>query len=196
MARRPTRPFQGTPASGSGSALVAFGQGSSGLGLMRRAAAPEGRNVGRRARVGMILKAIETAWSWTGLEPEAVLRTSSFGNIIVRAVRGRIWRICPEELSCTVVAESEAEFFQLEDDPEFESNWRMNSLVETAEQELGPLSEGRCYCLKIPAVFGGAYDVTNLGTNTLVELIAFAGHVAEQIKDVPDGARVKLVVTE
>lgn len=142
----------------------------------------------------MILGAIESAWSWTGLVPEEVLRTNAFGNTIVRASDGQIWRICPEELSCQVIAPSKSRYRELEGDPEFQTDWLMKRLIQVAERKLGPLSEGRCYCLKTPAVLGGAYDASNLGSNTLVELISFAGDVAEQIKDLPDGSQVELVV--
>ncbi len=96
----------------------------------------------------MILGAIESAWSWTGLVPEEVLRTNAFGNAIVRASDGQIWRICPEELSCQVIAASESRYRELEGDRAFESDWLMGRLVELAESELGPLSEG-LFVLKI-----------------------------------------------
>jgi hypothetical protein len=53
---------------------------------------------------------------------------------------------------------------------------------EAAREELGPLSEGRCYCLKWPAIIGGSYESNNLGTISLDELISFSGHMAEQTK--------------
>jgi hypothetical protein len=70
----------------------------------------------------------------------------------------------------------------------------MDRLVQLAEHHLGPLSEGRCYCLKLPAVLGGTYEPTNLGTNSVRELLAFAGDIAQQIKDLPDGAQIDLVL--
>jgi hypothetical protein len=43
---------------------------------------------------------------------------------------------------------------------------------------------------------GGAYDAANFGTITRQELLLFTGDVAEQIKDVPDGASVKFEWTK
>lgn len=68
----------------------------------------------------------------------------------------------------------------------------MTTLVKLAREKLGPLSAGRCDYLKIPAVFGGQYDVSNLGTNSRLEVIAFSGDIAQQIKDVPDCGKVKI----
>ena len=70
----------------------------------------------------------------------------------------------------------------------------MARLVSLAKQNLGPLTDGRCYCLKLPAIIGGTYEPGNFGTITLKELIAFAGDMAEQLKDVPDGAKVKIEI--
>lgn len=138
---------------------------------------------------------IEQAWSWIGLSPDAVLQTNAFGNAVVRARDDKIWRICPEELSCKVIADSEAGFRELSLSPEFQEDWCMARLVQLAEDRLGPLEEGRCYCLKIPAVLGGAYDLSNFGTISVLECLAVSGHLAEQIKDIPDGAQIKLVVS-
>jgi hypothetical protein len=138
---------------------------------------------------------IEQAWSWIGLAPDVVLQTNAFGNVVVRARDGKIWRICPEELSCKVIADSEAGFQELSQSSEFQEDWLMHRLVRLAEDRFGSLEEGRCYCLKIPAVLGGAYDLSNFGTISVLECLAASGHLAEQIKDLPAGAQIKLVVS-
>ena len=142
----------------------------------------------------MILATIEEAWSWTGLSPERILQRNAFGNVIVRATDSRVWRICPEELSCEIIADSERRYDELARDPGFLRDWRMEHLVEVAERRLGPVAEGRCYCLKVPAVLGGEYHESNLATNTVAELLAFSGRLAEQIQDLPDGTQIELVV--
>jgi hypothetical protein len=141
-----------------------------------------------------MLDTIRKAWGWIGLEPAEVVATNSFGNLIVRTADGAYWRICPEELSCQQVARNADEFATLSDEIEFRTDWEMLRLVELARQRLGPLPEGRCYCLKLPAVIGGNYDATNLGTISLIELISFSGDMAEQIKNVPDGGQFQIKV--
>ena len=51
-----------------------------------------------------MLNVIEHAWGWIGLEPAEVVEQNLFGNVVVRATDGEVWRICPEELSCAVIA--------------------------------------------------------------------------------------------
>jgi len=72
----------------------------------------------------------------------------------------------------------------------------MSGLVEQAAAKLGPLTEGRKYCLKIPGPLGGEYGGENLATVPLVQLIGVSGYLAKQIKDLPDGTPIKLEVTD
>jgi hypothetical protein len=141
-----------------------------------------------------MLDTIRNAWGWIGLDPAAVVATNAFGNLIVCATDGAHWRICPEEWSCELIARSAAEFAALSSDDEFRTDWEMAPLVELARQQLGPLPDGRCYCLKLPAVIGGRYEAANLGIIALVELISFAGDMAQQIKDVPDGDQIEIKI--
>jgi hypothetical protein len=141
-----------------------------------------------------ILKTIQKAWGWCGIEPAEVIAISPFGNVIVLDALCAVWRICPEELAATKVAHSMREFEALRGDPEFAKDWEMEPLRAEAELSLGPPGEGRCYCLKIPGVLGGQYAGENLGTISIVELLSVSGSMAFQIKDLPDGRRVRLVI--
>jgi hypothetical protein len=138
------------------------------------------------------LDIIREAWSWVGLTPDEIVVTNAFGNIVVRASDRSYWRICPEEWSCTRIAGNAAELESLMDGEDFQLDWQMTRLVELARQKLGVLTEGRCYCLKRPAIIGGNYEADNLGTISVDELIAFSGDMARQIQDVADGDQIKI----
>jgi hypothetical protein len=139
---------------------------------------------------------IMSAWGWKGVQPAELVMQNAFGNVVFKDRNGLYWRICPEALSCDVIASSEAEFEQLCRDDEFALDWRMERLIRLAEAELGPVPAERCYCLKIPAVFGGTYTAENLGTLSRQELIASSGHLAEQIEHLPDGSKIRLRVAD
>ncbi len=155
-----------------------------------------GRSTGLRYTATTVLTTIRESWGWTGLEPAAITATNAFCNVIVRAENGAYWRICPEELTCEIVARDEVDFDALWANKDFQVDWQMTRLVELAQATLGPVVEDRCYCLKLPAVLGGTYGVANFSTITRRELIAFTGDAAEQIKDVPDGGSVKIEWTK
>ena len=90
-----------------------------------------------------------------------------------------------------MIARSTEQYNELIKDKDFLTDWHMDALVEKAEAEYGIQSKDRCFCLKIPAVLGGPYDIDNIGTVSRLELILFSGDIAEQIKDVPDGSQIE-----
>ena len=139
---------------------------------------------------------LRESWGWVGLEPIEVVGENDFGNLIIKDKDSKYWRLCPEELSCEVVAQNQEELDTLSHNQEFLHDWYMKKLVLEAQEKLGPLSQNRKYCLKIPSVLGGEYGGSNLATVPLVDLIRFSGHVANEIKDLPDGAKVKFKFTD
>jgi len=143
-----------------------------------------------------MINEIKSAWGWLGVEPIEVVATNAFGNIIFKDATSRFWRLCPEELSCSVVAEDQQELDRLLGDADFLLDWEMEKLVSDACQLLGSPAEGRCYCLKIPGVLGGSYDSDNLSTIPISELISFSGYLAHQIDDLPDGTQIQIEFTD
>ncbi len=141
-----------------------------------------------------ILTTINKAWSWLGILATEVIRTNEFGNIIFKTENNTFWHICPEELSCKLIAKDETELNNLLNDDEFIEDFEMNYLTTTAKTELGELQDEEKYCLKLPAVIGGEYKAYNMGKITFPELIQFAGDIAFQIKDLKDGQQVNLKI--
>ncbi len=143
-----------------------------------------------------LLNTVRESWGWTGLEATQIVESNLFGNLIVLSTDGSYWRICPEEWSCEQIASDSRSFVQLFQDDAFQSDWQMTILVEGAEQQFGPPADGQCYCLKIPAIVGGTYEITNVGTISLQELISASGEMAAQIVDVPDGGKIEIRVLD
>lgn len=144
----------------------------------------------------MLLQIVRDAWGWRVLEPIELLATNTFGNVIVRSADGAVWRICPEELDAARIAESQDEYERLRNSPEFLADWDMEALTLEAKSLLGEPGEGRCYCLKLPGVLGGKYAGENLATISINELLAASGNLAFQIKDMPEGGQVQLIVKD
>ncbi|PIT00310.1 hypothetical protein TSA1_05680 [Bradyrhizobium nitroreducens] len=141
-----------------------------------------------------LLQIIELAWGWKGLRPASIIACNAFGNLIVKDTAGAYWRIIPEELSCAVVARGDDDYAALKGDADFMADWAMTNLQQEALGSLGNVPEGHCYCFKIPAVLGGEYGVSNLGTIALEELIAVAGNLSFQMDGLPDGTPVQFVI--
>ena len=139
-----------------------------------------------------ILQRIADDWGWRGVRPRALVMQNEFGNVIFTDDEEQYWRICPEELSCEVVAAGKDDFARLQNSSEFAEDWAMRALVDEAHTMLGVPAAASCYCLKIPATLGGAYAAENIGTIDRGELISFAGDLARQIDGLPDGAQIEL----
>lgn len=143
-----------------------------------------------------IVQEIENAWGWAGIKPAEVVGENDFGNLMVKDLDGRYWRICPEDVYCTVIANDRAELDVLSRDQEFLHDWYMQQLVAQAKEHLGPLPEGRKYHLVIPGTLGGEYAISNIKTVSLIEQIRFSGDLGKQIETLPDGAQVQLKVID
>jgi hypothetical protein len=64
------------------------------------------------------------------------------------------------------------------------------------QNQHGPLPKGNRLGLKMLLVFGGNYQMENLYAADAVETMRFRGHIANNIKDLPDGTTVRLQVVD
>jgi hypothetical protein len=144
----------------------------------------------------LLLNTIRQSWGWTGVDPAAIVAVNEFGNILVRSADDTFWRFCPEELSCRLLARTQREFEAIWRDDAFQQDWQMTRLVQIASAKLGAPGTGRCYCMKLSSVLGGAYAEDNFAIISHEELVAFTGDVARQIKDVPDGATIRFTLDD
>ncbi len=139
---------------------------------------------------------IDGHWSWAGISAEKIEATNAFGNVIVEDTHGRFWRICPEELSAQIVANSRDDLIALMGSEEFQEDWAMSNLVDMATEQLGEPTPSEVFYLVIPAVLGGGYSPDNFRRLELDQLLCHAGDMAAQIADLPNGAQVRLVVED
>jgi hypothetical protein len=139
-----------------------------------------------------LLKEIKDAWGWTGVDPIEIVTENDFGNLILKDNEDQFWRMCPEDLYCEVVASSIDEYNELIQNKEFVDDWFMDSMVEEAKKSIGDLKPNCKYYMVIPGVLDGEYGGDNVKMASFVEIIKVSADVAKQIKDLPDGAEIKL----
>ncbi len=70
------------------------------------------------------------------------------------------------------------------------------SLIHEWQLQHGPIQPGKRLIPKTPFVAGGPFELDNLYAGDIVEAMRFRGYFAQQIKDLPDGAQVRLRVTD
>ena len=141
-----------------------------------------------------MINVIRKNWNWSGLNPESILEKNAFGNLIVKATDGTIWRIIPEDIICSQIASSNSDFSVLRQTEEFIEDWEMQNLVLVAQAEFGLLEKTECYCFIMPSIVGGAYDKSNFRKGELKEYLGATGAIGAQIAHLPDGTKVKLKV--
>ena len=140
------------------------------------------------------IELINASWGWSGVKIEELIDKNEFCNLIVKDELGHYYRIMPEELSITKIAGTDFEYEELRKGEEFELDWLMSNMVEIGKEKYGSLKAAQSYCLKLPAVIGGNYEIHNIGLITTEELISFSGDQAYQIKDLGDGEEIEIVI--
>jgi hypothetical protein len=69
-------------------------------------------------------------------------------------------------------------------------------LARAWQRANGPMRPGRRLLPSTPFILGGEYEVDNLFDGDAVEGMRFRADLAHQVRNVPDGATVRLVITE
>jgi hypothetical protein len=139
-----------------------------------------------------LLDSINDHWFWAGVSAVAIEAHNPFGSLILLDVKGRFWRICPEELSAQVIAASREELAALWRTPEFSEDWAMAHLADRATTALGQPPVSRTFYFVIPTVLGGKYTLDNIKHIGWEELMRYSGDLARQVENLPDGAQIRL----
>jgi hypothetical protein len=66
-------------------------------------------------------------------------------------------------------------------------------LARAWQQLNGPLPIGKRLIPKIPFILGGKFDVSNLSAVDATQAMRYRGDLWQQIRDLPDGAQVRLL---
>jgi Domain of unknown function (DUF1851) len=132
---------------------------------------------------GSVLPASFTLWLVNRLGD--VFFIAEDGSVYVLDVgTGRVRRL----------AESRTQFSEQMDIPGNANHWLMIPLVDRCVSAGLRLASGQCYAFKVPPILGGKYSVENIWVNGLAPNYSFLASFHDQIKHVPDGTRVKIIV--
>lgn len=142
-----------------------------------------------------VLQALRGDWSWTGTRFAEILAVSPMGHMLVVDAQDAIHYLDPDVRQIVRLGSEEAAREYMAD-PEVEMVWRAQKLVDAGRIRLGPPGEGQVYTLTPDAMLSGDYAPENLVLMDLAELVSFAGQVAYQTRDLPDGAQIRLKVTD
>ncbi|MDR1963125.1 MAG: SMI1/KNR4 family protein [Planctomycetaceae bacterium] len=60
----------------------------------------------------------------------------------------------------------------------------------------GKITLGYRLCPKLPVILGGEMNINNFQSSSLIKNIEFLSSIATQIRDIPDGAQIKICIEE
>ncbi len=139
-----------------------------------------------------IIESVKNYWGWVGIDPIKVIAENEFGNLILKDSTGKFWRLCPEDVYCDVIADSDAQYNELVKDEEFNQDWFNEVTLQMAVNKFGPLKEDNKFTLAVPADLGGEYKASNLKMVPFERVIQFFGDLAKEIHDAEDGTKIKV----
>lgn len=70
-----------------------------------------------------------------------------------------------------MIAKDPVEFKSIFNHPDFVDDWQMQNLVQQAHRKYGKLTKGQKFCLVIPGVLGGDYEISNINSVRLTVMI-------------------------
>ncbi len=139
-------------------------------------------------------KADLTAWLPILPGRARILRSNLFADAFVVDSGGAVHML--ERAACTAerIASSEEEFWrQVEDDAH---GWQLRALVDACRHAGKVLGDDQCYAFTTLPALGGDYTVGNVWVAPWHNWLAFTADMFQQIKDLPDGARVRLKIAD
>ena len=131
-------------------------------------------------------------WRWM-IGPRArAVGWSSAGDLFYLDERDRICHLDTGAGTAKPVAESRSAFELALVDSTRSEELLLLPVVRSYEAAHGRLVAGQCLGFHTLPVFGGAYSADNRWAISIAEHAAFTGDVHRQIRDLPDGTRVKI----
>jgi len=144
-------------------------------------------------RAGSTDKLLEE-WRWLIGGLPTLVGWSSAGDLFLRSPDGQVSMIDPGAGVVHGVAATEAQFESQLADPERNADLLQVGAVEAFVTAHGALQGDQCLGYKTLPALGGSYALDNRYAVSIAEHAAFTGDVHRQIRDLPDGARVKIKI--
>lgn len=135
---------------------------------------------------------------WVWLLPQesfTVWLMNRFGDLFIVHEDGTISHLDTGSGTLERVAENQDHFCERIDEDGNADDWLMIPLVDQMVEKGLVLSEGRCYSFRTLPVLGGEYAYENIVTLPIAEHFGVCGSIHWQIKDLTDGAKVKLRIS-
>lgn len=130
------------------------------------------------------------AWEWIGLEGLDPWFTSAFGDLFLTGPDGVYWLDLTSGELTRPWRDLESAKKALSSDEGLDE-YLLAGLVFAAAEAGVEATDDQILGFKVPPVLDGEFEVANLVVADFVEVVSAAGHLHDQIKDLPDGAEIE-----
>lgn len=133
-------------------------------------------------------------WSWLLPPAFTIWMVTRFADVILIREDGSVSLLDVGAGTLEQLAANKEDFCRKVEEGDNADNWFLMSLVERCVSAGMTLSPGQCYGFKVAPIFEGPYTVDNTSVADLSVNLSFLSQIHQQIKDLPDGTKIKLVV--
>jgi hypothetical protein len=133
-------------------------------------------------------------WSWLLPSSFTIWMVNRFGDLFLVPDDGSVQFLDIGAGTISVLAPNKEAFYSLVDKGNNADNWFLISLTDSCVDAGLTLQFGQCYAFKVPPVLGGQYERENIEPGSLVVNHALLAQIHEQVRGLPDGATVDVVV--
>lgn len=138
------------------------------------------------------LASLRAAWEWLLPETFEPVMASALGDMFFQEDGPEIYWLNTGTADITRVADSREEFLELLE-TEQADHWFMPHLIEALEAAGKILQPDQCYTYAALPIFKeGKYEVGNLNPVPSAEHFGVTGDIHRQLRDLPDGAKVRI----
>lgn len=135
-------------------------------------------------------------WTWLIGTNKKVLLVSIIGDMFLTDNNKRVYWLDVGGGEFKLVADTIRDFEERLKDIEQVNEWFMIDLVTELRQSEKKLKHGQVYSYYKLPIIGGDYTADNFAPLSIEEHFVYLGDIHKQIKDLPDGTKVKIKVVD
>ena len=136
------------------------------------------------------------SWNWLiGNDKEPIL-ISSIGDVFLQDKTGICYWLNVGEGIIEKIAESPSEFKSKLTDKEIVEEWFLVKLVAELKKTGMELIKNKLYGYKTIPILGGEYKPENFELTDIEVHFELCGIIHQQIKDLPDGTKINIKISE
>ncbi|QMU61672.1 MAG: DUF1851 domain-containing protein [Gammaproteobacteria bacterium] len=135
-------------------------------------------------------------WHWLLPTEFTVWFMNRFGDLFIVTDNGSVCHLHMDDGVYNEVAANKDLFSNVIDEGNNANEWLYIPLVDKLVSSEVHLQESECYGFIKPPVVGGDYTLENIKPISVSDYISYLGTFYEQIRDLPDGAKIEFRVTD